>query len=401
MGDLCDPDDDNDDIPDTTDNCRSIVNLDQADEDEDGAGDVCDNCTDTDDDGYGNPGFPDNTCLLDSCPYDPDNDIDNDGVCGDIDNCPIFYNPLQEDTYPPEGDGLGDVCDIKSLLYLDSDEGHWVGQGQRLYYTTNDASFSAEVINTTDLWGVRIYVREPSPGDYWTLWFEAPGEEQLTVGVYEDALRAPFNGDNAGLSVSGQGHGCNELSGSFEVLEFNVHDGVVESFAARFEQHCNFETEAIRGVIYYNFNGPDRDGVLNSEDNCLWTPNGPDGGTCISGAIGNFCIDDDECGGEINSCSMQQEDSYPPGGNGVGDACDCEGDFICDGDVDGTDAALFKRDFGRGFSNACRYEVPCRGDFDCDGDVDGTDVSLLKADFGRNPLNKPCPACTIEGWCVY
>ena len=33
-----------------------------------------------------------------------------------------------------------------------------------------------------------------------------------------------------------------------------------------------------------------------------------------------------------------QEDTYPPRGNGIGDACECEGDFDCDGDVDGWDA---------------------------------------------------------------
>ena len=36
------------------------------------------------------------------------NDADTDGVCGDIDNCPIAHNPGQEDT---DGDSEGDVCD--------------------------------------------------------------------------------------------------------------------------------------------------------------------------------------------------------------------------------------------------------------------------------------------------
>lgn len=35
----------------------------------------------------------------------------------------------------------------------------------------------------------------------------------------------------------------------------------------------------------------------------------------------------------------------------------------------------------------------CEGNFDCDQDVDGTDAAILKADFGRSQFNNPCDAC--------
>jgi hypothetical protein len=82
------PDTDGDGIPDVTDNCPNDANPGQEDADGDGMGDVCDDCTDTDADGFGNPGFPANTCPTDNCPNDA--------------------NPNQEDA---DGDGLGDVCD--------------------------------------------------------------------------------------------------------------------------------------------------------------------------------------------------------------------------------------------------------------------------------------------------
>ena len=61
---------------------------------------------------------------------------------------------------------------------------------------------------------------------------------------------------------------------------------------------------------------------------------------------------------------MNQEDDYPPGGNGMGDACDCEGNFDCDIDCDGSDAASFKQDFARSdYTRPCTNEDPCKGDF--------------------------------------
>ncbi len=80
---------DSDGVGDVCDNCPSLTNPLQEDADVDNVGDICDSCTDTDGDGFGNPGFPANTCP--------------------VDNCPLAYNPGQEDA---DGNGIGDVCDV-------------------------------------------------------------------------------------------------------------------------------------------------------------------------------------------------------------------------------------------------------------------------------------------------
>jgi hypothetical protein len=58
----------------------------------------------------------------------------------------------------------------------------------------------------------------------------------------------------------------------------------------------------------------------------------------------------------------------------------CEGDFEPDGDVDGSDLAVFAADFGR---TDCGIPTTCPGDFNNDGDVDGSDLAIFAADFGR------------------
>lgn len=64
----------------------------------------------------------------------------------------------------------------------------------------------------------------------------------------------------------------------------------------------------------------------------------------------------------------------------------CKGDFEPDGDVDGSDLAVFAADFGR---TDCGAGSPsCEGDFEPDGDADGIDLVLFAADFGR----QDCPA---------
>jgi hypothetical protein len=148
----------------------------------------------------------------------------------------------------------------------------------------------------------------------------------------------------------------------------------------------------------------DSDGIPDGIDNCTEIRNGPTGGICTRGKIGEICRSDEWCGPpeDPGMCSVNQDDTYPPQGNEIGDACDCEGDFNCDGNVDAGDVTAFLFDFGRNqFNDPCTTGSPCNGDVNCDTNVDATDVTKFLEDFGRNQFNNPCPACAGGAWCVY
>jgi hypothetical protein len=88
-------------------------------------------------------------------------------------------------------------------------------------------------------------------GDGWSLDFDAPLSQPLVPGTYPDATRYPFNGAGPGLSLSGNGRGCNTLTGTFTVLDASFGpNGYVEAFHATFEQHCEGMEPAARGEVH-------------------------------------------------------------------------------------------------------------------------------------------------------
>jgi hypothetical protein len=119
VGDACDncegisnPDQQNSDgdsYGDDCDNCPAVDNESQVNSDNDPLGDACDNCPIDDNSDQADADEDDIGDVCDICPNDPENDIDGDGVCGDIDNCPETYNPGQEDE---NQNGIGDVCEF-------------------------------------------------------------------------------------------------------------------------------------------------------------------------------------------------------------------------------------------------------------------------------------------------
>ena len=148
----------------------------------------------------------------------------------------------------------------ETLLVLASQPGDYIGGGQQRIITTADADFFVSR-NFDD--GVSFNINDfnkPNPQfSFWYVDFAAPFNAELSVGAYEGATRFPFQqSSEPGLSVSGDGRGCNTLTGRFDVLEavYDPQTGNVVRFAADFEQHCEGGAPALLGAVRYDSDVP-------------------------------------------------------------------------------------------------------------------------------------------------
>ena len=137
---------------------------------------------------------------------------------------------------------------VEASLSFVSDQGDYIGGGQSRSFTLDTASFTSRSGQNGGYFGVTVF---PFEGGFWFLDIAAPQGAQLVPGAYEGAVRYPFQGPSQpGLSLSGDGRGCNTLTGRFDVLEVAFGpNGFIERFHARFEQHCEGFAAALFGDV--------------------------------------------------------------------------------------------------------------------------------------------------------
>src|SRR5262245_11798494 len=147
------------------------------------------------------------------------------------------------------------------VIFLKSEPGDFIGSGQEQVLTDQEVDIS--VFRNFDN-GVSVFANNFSRPNtprliFFSFDFAAPFSAQLQPGPFENATRFPFQDPAVpGLSASGDGRGCNTLTGRFDVLEIEVNSssGEVEKFAADFEQHCEGAQPALFGSIRFRSNVP-------------------------------------------------------------------------------------------------------------------------------------------------
>lgn len=132
-----------------------------------------------------------------------------------------------------------------------SDSGDYIGGGRAR------SAAGAETVRVSQTSGVSATMTDDDGQSMLTADFSAGQGKDIELGRYTNATRSPFNNNNPGLDVGGDGRGCNQLTGEFTIreLEFDPASSTISRLSVVFEQHCEGGAAALRGMINFQANG--------------------------------------------------------------------------------------------------------------------------------------------------
>ena len=136
-----------------------------------------------------------------------------------------------------------------SVAYLDGAPGEYVHPGT----ATITAGVWTSPFPTADRVGIHLVPSSTTQGLWWDFRFSSRQlGASLAVGVYEDAEREPFaSAGHPGLEVTGDGRGCNTISGRFQIVDLAWSGPTLTSLTATFEQYCDANPNLLRGCVHY------------------------------------------------------------------------------------------------------------------------------------------------------
>jgi hypothetical protein len=137
-----------------------------------------------------------------------------------------------------------------NFVVLQSDPGDFIGSNAAAISKTPALPFTVTAV------GNRLHIEVNGEGGGTPLWdsdFTTMSSlNQIQPGFYRHLLRHNnFNPSVGGFSWSGDGHGCNTSESWVAIDKATYSNGQLIALDARFEQHCEMYTPALRGVIHW------------------------------------------------------------------------------------------------------------------------------------------------------
>src|SRR6185503_18127411 len=186
-----------------------------------------------------------------------------DGIANASDNCPAVYNPGQEDA---DGDGKGDLCDdCPTVADADQSDVDADGVGDSCEFDDIDGDLVPNAVdNCPD-------VRNPTQPD-----IDGDGRGDLcdTLKTSGVTFVGTCGAGHCTAPSSAVGAVCTTHADCIRTCSAGVctNDGAYTSPVPRIGQACSTHAQCFIDL------DRDADGVLDANDNCVLTPNGPLGG---------------------------------------------------------------------------------------------------------------------------
>ncbi len=130
-----------------------------------------------------------------------------------------------------------------------SSKGDYIGAGKTMLFGPKDSSVA--ITGTPDY--VRVLV-DRGTNESWRADLRAPHGQTFHPGVYANAERTGFQtGLAPGIDISGNGRGCNDLSGQLTIYAMQTDSaGNLTVFDALVQQHCQLAPAVLTATIRLN-----------------------------------------------------------------------------------------------------------------------------------------------------
>jgi hypothetical protein len=306
-------------------------------------------------------------------------DVDGDGICGAVDNCPNLTNPDQSDI---DTDGIGDVCDSHEVLAANTT---YTLQGEYTHASGFPSEFTLELLAGAASLG--------SAGGFPTI----VGAFDTATIVVTTGSTHPNLGEPIGVRIS-----SSAKESEFDNIRLNANtmgtDRRVAIANAGFEVPMQAPGAFTIGEDPpgWTFIGTTRRGVWNISNNPNgWFPNlAPEGdqvgalwagsfvqtlepGPCA--ALGGDTDGDGVCDDADNCPNVANPDQSDFDSDGIGDVCDADSDG--DGIADGLDNCQFSLNPDQSDADFDGLGDVCDDDPDGDGVIEMDNCPLVPNQF--------------------
>ncbi|MFL5737909.1 MAG: hypothetical protein ACJ76P_11300 [Actinomycetota bacterium] len=171
--------------------------------------------------------------------------------------------------------GAEAYASTRTFVTMYSQGGDYIGGGVSRSFYAWDSSISVSGDDTS----MTVTASGGASGTSFTFFFSPRDGQHLHDGLYFHAARGAFG--HAGIDIFGDGRGCNNTSGRFEVLDLATWSGgAIRRLSLIYEQHCEGGVPALFGQI--DFHEPEAPSSYSPAPDHVWFPDVDAGG---SGAV--------------------------------------------------------------------------------------------------------------------